>query len=76
MAAFWGIKLKIEKIFKIVIDRVKNIWYYNHRKADRDIDKYIPTVTIINGYDSLGNYNTVRRDVKWKDGLLKIWLMG
>ena len=50
MAAFWGIKLKI---FKIVVDRVKSIWYYNHRKADRDIDKYIPTVTIINGYDSI-----------------------
>lgn len=56
--------MKIEKIFKIVVDIAKSICYYNHRKADRDIDKYIPTVTIINGYDSLGNYNTVRRDVK------------
>lgn len=54
--------MKIEKIFKIVVDRVRSMWYYNHRKSDRDIDKYIPTVTIINGYDSLGNYNTVRRD--------------
>ena len=56
--------MKIEKIFKIVVDRVRSMWYYNHRKADRDTDKYIPTVTNINGYDSLGNYNTVRRDVQ------------
>ena len=54
--------MKIEKIFKIVVDMVRSMCYYNHRKADRDADKYIPTVTIINGYDSLGNYNTVRRD--------------
>lgn len=56
--------MKIEKIFKIVVDIAKSIWYYNYRKADGDIDKYIPTVTIINGYDSLGNYTTVRRDVQ------------
>lgn len=54
--------MKIEKIFRIFVDMVRSVCYYNHRKADRDIDKYIPTVTIINGYDSLGNYNTVRRD--------------
>lgn len=55
--------MKIEKIFKIVVDMAKSICYYNYRKADRDTDKYIPTVTIINGYDSNGNYTTVRRDV-------------
>lgn len=56
--------MKIEKIFKIVVDIVRSMCYYNHRKADRDTDKYIPTVTFINGYDSLGNYNTVRRDAQ------------
>lgn len=54
--------MKVEKIFKIIVDRIKNLLYYNYRSTDRDIDKYIPTVTIINGYDSHGNYNTVRRD--------------
>lgn len=54
----------IEKIYKIIVDSIRSIWYYNYRSTDRDTDKYIPTVTIINGYDSQGNYNTVRRDVK------------
>ena len=54
--------MKVEKIFKIIVDSIKNLLYYNSRSTDRDIDKYIPTVTIINGYDSQGKYNTVRRD--------------
>ena len=56
--------MKVEKIIKIIVDSIKSIWYYNYRSTDMDTDKYIPTVTIINGYDSHGNYNTVRRDVK------------
>lgn len=54
----------IEKIYKIFVDRVFCFSYNKIRKSDRDKDKYIPTVTIINGYDSHGNYNTVRRDIK------------
>lgn len=54
--------MKVEKIFKIIVDSVRSIWYYNYRSTDRDKDKYIPTVTIINGYDSHGNYNIIRRD--------------
>ena len=56
--------MRIEKIFKIIVDSAKSIWYYNYRNIDRDTDEYIPTVTIINGYNSQGKYNTVRRDVK------------
>lgn len=56
--------MSIKKILKIIVDSVQNLLYYNHRSTDRDTDKYIPTVTIINGYDSQGKYNTIRRDVK------------
>lgn len=56
--------MRIEKIFKIIVDSAKSMWYYNYRNTDRDTDEYIPTVTIINGYNSQGKYNTVRIDVK------------
>lgn len=54
----------IEKIYKIFVDRVFWFCYNKLRKSDRDKDKYIPTEEVINGYDSHGNYNIIRRDVK------------